>query len=89
MKPQYRDAEKRAAALTEIWRRVLEKPDLDQNSDLFDHGGSSLHVLQIAGEVYDTLGAHVMLRNVFRNTSPQRLSDFLASQADSEAAIRP
>jgi len=89
MKAQYHSAEERAAALTEIWRQVLGKPDLDESSDLFDHGGSSLHVLQIVGEVHDRLGANVKLRNVFRNPSPVLLADFLASQADSETAPRP
>ncbi|MBN6050716.1 hypothetical protein JYK22_02125, partial [Nonomuraea sp. RK-328] len=74
MKAQYFNATERTAALTEIWRQVLGNLDLDENSDLFEHGGTSLHVLQIVAEIYDVLGADVKLRQVFRNASPLSLS---------------
>ena len=46
-------------------------------------------LLQIVGKIRDRLDANVKLRNVFRNSSLLLLSEFLASQADSEAAARP
>lgn len=63
--------------LTEIWRQVLGKPELDENSDIFQCGGSSMHVLQITGHIYDTLGLNVELRDAFAHSSPRRLADFL------------
>ena len=67
----------RAAALTGIWRAVLGDPRLDENSDLFENRGSSLHVLQITAQIYDALGLDVSLRDVFSHPSPQSLADFL------------
>lgn len=69
----------RVAALTEIWRQVLGKPGLNEDSDVFDSGGSSLHVLQITGQVYETLGTEVRLRDVFSHASPRSLALFLDS----------
>lgn len=81
MNPPYHETSDRVAALTEIWRTVLGNPALDGNSDLFENRGSSLHVLQITGEVYDALGIDVSLRDVFSHPSPRSLSDFLADEA--------
>ncbi|ANP52050.1 fengycin family lipopeptide synthetase D [Streptomyces griseochromogenes] len=80
MSLQDQKAPDRIAALTEIWREVLANPALDENSDLFDNDGSSLHVLQITGRIHDVLGINVKLRHVFSNTSPRSLSDFLESE---------
>jgi hypothetical protein len=89
MKPQYQNSKECTAALTEIWRRVLGKPDLGADADLFENGGASLHVLQIVAEVYDSLGAHVKMRNVFRHASPMHLADFLVSESAGGPATEP
>jgi hypothetical protein len=78
---QQQTAPDRVEVLTEIWREVLGRPDLDEASDLFDNDGSSLHVLQITGRNYDTLGLDVKLRHVFLHASPRSLSEFLESEA--------
>jgi hypothetical protein len=70
----------RVAALTEIWRQVLGDPDLDENSDLFENNGTSLHVLQITGEIHNILDVDVKLRDVFRHSSPRSLSDFIGEE---------
>lgn len=78
MNPQQQ--QDRTKALTEIWREVLGNSDLDENSDLFENDGSSLHVLQITARIYNVLGMDVRLRHVFSHTSPRSLADFLESQ---------
>ncbi|KMS76217.1 peptide synthetase Nrp (peptide synthase) [Streptomyces viridochromogenes] len=80
MNLQDQKAPDRVEVLTEIWRKVLGKPDLDENSDLFENDGSSLHVLQITGMIHDALGVDVKLRHVFSYTSPRSLSDFLEGE---------
>ncbi|MFK0174304.1 phosphopantetheine-binding protein [Streptomyces sp. NPDC090306] len=80
MKPRYREVPERVAALTEIWRQVLEDPSLDENAEIFNNGGSSMHVLQIAGQIYEVLGADVRLRHIFTNGSPSRLSAFMENE---------
>ncbi|MFI9328698.1 acyl carrier protein [Kitasatospora sp. NPDC052868] len=76
----------RTEILTKIWRQVLGRPDLDENSDLLDNDGTSLHMLQIVGEVHRTLGVDVKLREVFTHTSPRSLSDFLEGKPGRESA---
>jgi acyl carrier protein len=70
--------------LTEIWRQILGNPDLDENSDLFENGGTSLHILQIIGEIHKVLDVDVKLREVFSHTSPRSLSDFLGPKLGQE-----
>ncbi|MER5570675.1 phosphopantetheine-binding protein [Streptomyces goshikiensis] len=84
MNPRYQTAPDRVAALTEIWREVLGIPELNENSDVFENGGSSLHVLQITGKIYDVLGVDVKLRHVFSHASPRSLSDFLENESEQE-----
>ena len=84
--PQSQEASKYVPALTEIWRQVLEDESLDENSDLFENGGSSRHVLQIVGEIYDILGIDVQLRAVFTHSSPNRLFAAMEESVGSERA---
>ncbi|MFB7467528.1 phosphopantetheine-binding protein [Streptomyces sp. NPDC056224] len=56
-------------------------PVLNENSDVFENGGSSLRVLQITGKIYDVLGVDVKLRHVFSYASPRSLSDFLENES--------
>jgi hypothetical protein len=85
MKDEYRDEADRTAALVGIWREVLNVEDLDENSDLFEVGGTSMHVLQIVGQVYDLMEVDVRLRMIFKHTTPKGLSEFLgASELESQ-----
>jgi hypothetical protein len=80
MELRYQKRSERIATLTEIWRQVLGDPSLDENSDLFENGGSSLLVLQIVGQIYDVLGVDVKVRTVFTYASPRRLSDSMEDE---------
>ncbi|MEV5892535.1 phosphopantetheine-binding protein [Nonomuraea fuscirosea] len=73
-------------ALTEIWRKVLAKPSLDEDSNVFEIGGSSLHVLQVAGQIYEVLGTDVKLRDVFSHATPRSLATFLDGEAERGAS---
>ncbi|MGW1917672.1 acyl carrier protein [Streptomyces sp. NPDC002076] len=79
MKTEYRNDSDRTAALTEIWCEVLVEEDLDETSDLFENGATSLDVLKIVGRVYDVLGVDIRPREVFTHASPQSLSAYIES----------
>ncbi|MEV0266882.1 phosphopantetheine-binding protein [Streptomyces sp. NPDC050617] len=82
MKIEYRNVSDRTAALTGIWCEVLEEEDLDETSNLFENGATSLHVLKIVGRVYDVLGVDIRPREVFTHASPKLLSAYIeGSQA--------
>jgi acyl carrier protein len=76
----------RTETLTEIWRKVLGKPDLDENSDHFDNGGTSLHMLQIIGEIHRVFGVEIKLREIFFHASPKSVADFLDGKLGQESA---
>jgi acyl carrier protein len=75
----------RTETLTDIWRQVLGNPNLDEDSDYFDSGGTSLHVLQIIGEIHRTFGVEVKLREIFFHASPRSVSELLESRLAQEA----
>ncbi|MEE1838778.1 phosphopantetheine-binding protein [Streptomyces sp. NPDC088190] len=86
MNSRCEEASERIVALTEIWRKVLVNPYLDENSDLLEVGGTSIHVLQITGEIHDALRIDVTIRDIFLHASPRSLSDFLEASPKREAA---
>ncbi|MFI7136087.1 acyl carrier protein [Nonomuraea sp. NPDC050153] len=79
MKAEYENEADRTAALIEIWREVLGPENLDENSDLFEAGGTSMQVLQIVGRVSEVMEADVRLRQVFEHATPKSLSVFLGA----------
>ncbi|MGC0337245.1 MULTISPECIES: acyl carrier protein [Streptomyces] len=79
----------RTVILTNIWQQVLGNPNLDENSDHFESGGTSLHILQIIGEIHRAFGVEVKLRDVFSHASPRSLSDFLEGKLVPESASGP
>jgi acyl carrier protein len=80
MQSRLENTSKRVVVLTEIWRQVLGNPDLNEDSSLFEHGGSSLQVLEIVSQIHDVLGADIKLRAVFSHVSPRSLSDFMEDE---------
>ncbi|GAB3127632.1 hypothetical protein GCM10027160_52520 [Streptomyces calidiresistens] len=85
MKAEYGNEADRTAALIEIWREVLGPQHLDEDSDLFEAGGASMHVLEIVGRVSEVMDVNVRLRQIFEYSTPKSLSVFLgASQLQSE-----
>lgn len=76
------------ATLTEIWRATLDDPSIDETSDVFEHGGTSLHVLQVAGAIYQRLGTSVSLRDIFTYTTPRRLAARLYGDLDDASESR-
>ncbi|WP_052850407.1 acyl carrier protein [Streptomyces avicenniae] len=81
MKAEYQNEADRTAALMGIWREVLNPEELDENSDLFEAGGTSMHVLQIVGQVSDVMGVDLRLRQIFEHATPKSLSVFLGASA--------
>ncbi|MEV6412959.1 acyl carrier protein [Kribbella sp. NPDC051718] len=74
------------AALTEIWRQALDEPGLDEDSDVFENGGTSLHVLNVAGQIYQQLGTSVSLRDVFTHSTPRSLATLLYGTSEASTA---
>ncbi|MET9541485.1 amino acid adenylation domain-containing protein [Streptomyces sp. NPDC006553] len=55
----YADADQTTATVRRIWAEVLGLPDVGPEDDLFDLGGHSLTVVQIAARIRDALGVEV------------------------------
>ncbi|MBN6038823.1 non-ribosomal peptide synthetase [Amycolatopsis sp. 195334CR] len=56
-----------SARLVEIWREVLDLPDLGPEDDFFANGGHSLKVTRVASRVKAEFGVNVPLRLLFAN----------------------
>ncbi|MFC7532064.1 amino acid adenylation domain-containing protein [Actinoplanes sp. GCM10030250] len=61
-------------ALTELWWRVLDRPDLHADSNFFSNGGHSLLGVQLLQLVEDELGTVVKLADFFAAPTPRALA---------------
>ncbi len=76
--------------LLEIWREVLETPDVDPRTSFFDQGGHSLLVMKMLVRLRHTMDVQVPLRRFLDNPTISGLAltvvELQASQLD-EAAV--
>lgn len=67
------------AAVVDIYRDVLDKPQLSPLDDFFDSGGDSLCAVEIVARVRDLVAAEVPVAYVFTRRTPRNLADALVS----------
>lgn len=70
--------------LVDIWREVLQNPDIDVDDEFFTAGGYSMLAPRVTARIFEVLGADVPVRAVFDHP---RLRD-LAAHVDSDAGGR-
>ncbi|MCB8905463.1 MULTISPECIES: non-ribosomal peptide synthetase [unclassified Streptomyces] len=64
------DTDETTATVRRIWAEVLRLPDVGPEDDLFDLGGHSLTVVQIAARIRDALGVEVDFDVFFDTPTP-------------------
>ncbi|PZS35298.1 MAG: hypothetical protein DLM61_02265 [Pseudonocardiales bacterium] len=60
--------------LTEIWREVLERPDVSVRDNFFDLGGYSLLLHVVREEIVRRLGAHPRMMELFQHSTVRALA---------------
>ncbi len=76
----------RASGLVEIWRRALQRDDLDGGSDFFAAGGDSLAAVEIVAAVGDLVGREVTISTLLAAPTPDSLAAHLGLGSDTPAA---
>lgn len=62
------------AHLVELWRALLERPELDRTSHFFTNGGHSLLGATLAQRIRDTTGVRLKLADIFESPTPTALA---------------
>lgn len=75
--------------LLEIWRDVLEVPELGPDDDFFDNGGHSLKVNRVAAQVRAAFGRQVPIRLLFENRTVNLFATALAALPAVEPTSTP
>ncbi len=70
--------------LVQIWKDVLEIPEVGVNSPFFEIGGHSLKAIRIVSGIYRSLQVEVSLKEFFENSTIRKLARLIL---DSEASI--
>ncbi len=73
------DLEKQIA---ELWRNVLKLDAVGLNENFFDLGGHSLLVVQLHGQLKETIDQPISLTDLYQYTTIRALCDFLKDGAD-------
>lgn len=72
--------------LTDLWRALLDKPDLDADAHFFASGGNSLLAAQLAQKVGEVTGVRPKLADVFAQPTPYELAAFLHTRQQEATA---
>lgn len=62
-------------AVLKLWRDLLQREDLDVDSNFFTNGGHSLLGAQLLKRIEDTLGAVLRLADLFDAPTPAGLAE--------------
>ena len=66
--------------VVDILRRVLDREDLEADSDYFLYGGNSLNAMQALSELADATGQALRVRDLYACRTPRRLCALLQRQ---------
>ncbi len=66
-----------ASGLLDIWRRALQRDDLDGSSDFFAEGGDSLAAVEIVIDVGELIGREVAIADLLGAPTPDALAAHL------------
>ncbi|MCK9518482.1 MAG: LLM class flavin-dependent oxidoreductase [Dehalococcoidia bacterium] len=64
--------------IAEVWARVLGRPVLDRDANLFDSGGNSLLAVRLHRRLRDDLGLQLKLTDIFKHPTIRQLAAHLA-----------
>lgn len=56
--------------VTNAWREVLERADIDRDADFFELGGDSLKVVRVVARVEEALGVELSVRVLLESRTP-------------------
>jgi thioesterase domain-containing protein/acyl carrier protein len=76
-----------ASGLIAIWRRALQRDDLDGSSDFFAEGGDSLAAVEIVIDVAELIGREVAIADLLGAPTPDALAAHLG--LDDNVAVVP
>src|SRR6202035_5728626 len=76
----------RQQALLEIWREVLEIPNIGIDDDFFELGGDSLQVLMVFAEIEARLGCNLSPTTIVQAPTIARLAEFIRATTGIAAA---
>ncbi|MEG1999153.1 MAG: amino acid adenylation domain-containing protein, partial [Bacteroidales bacterium] len=60
-----------------IWRKILNTDDVDLNSNYFDMGANSLHMISVMNGIRKSLGVKISLTDLFQHPNIKSFSDFI------------
>lgn len=84
------DASDLQPAVLELWRHLLDQPDLDEDADFFVNGGHSLLAARLLQRVRRLLGVRIPLSALMSAPTPRSFTQRLLVLRDGaeQAALR-
>ncbi len=76
-----------ASGLLDIWRRALQRDDLDGSSDFFAEGGDSLAAVEIVIDVGELIGREVAIADLLGAPTPDALAAHLGLGDETAPAV--
>ena len=68
------------ATLVQLWREILEDPELGADADFFEAGGHSLHAVRLFSRLEHRTGLTFPLHTLFEHPTPAMFATYLAAR---------
>jgi amino acid adenylation domain-containing protein len=81
--PPCNDAER---IIAEIWREILDLPEVGVRTNFFDHGGHSLLLLQVQDRIRERLGIEPAITDLFKYSTVESLALHLSRQREGSSS---
>jgi bacitracin synthase 3 len=75
--------------LSEIWKEVLNRPDIGATDNFFSIGGHSLKAIQLVSRIQKAFGVDLPLREIFNEPTVRGLARYLSARVHNEEEDTP
>lgn len=69
-------------AILEVWREILEDPEISAHDSLFESGGDSLTAIKLSAALRDRLGVDVRVRTLLSAATPAATAEMIEKRGD-------
>ena len=73
--------------IRKVWEKVLKRPVKDNNTNFFEMGGTSLHLIQLASQLEKEFSREITVVDLFKYTTIHSLAEYLNGENERDVLV--